>query len=96
MCSSFALAEKPKFITGLTDDQVEDKGEIIVMVRADGLPKPEIRWYLDGKPIVEDENHKIKTQSEAQVTSSLAITSYNIKDSGIVSNANSKRKYNNY
>lgn len=80
-------AEKPKFITGLTDDQVEDKGEITVMVRADGLPKPEIRWYLDGKPIIEDEDHKIKTHSEAQVTSSLSITNYGEKDSGIVSSS---------
>lgn len=55
------------------------------MVRADGLPKPEIRWYLDGKAIIEDEHHKITTQGEAQVTSSLAISDYNEKDSGIVS-----------
>lgn len=55
------------------------------MVRADGLPKPEIRWYLDGKSIIEDESHKITTHSEAQVTSSLTISNYNEKDSGIVS-----------
>lgn len=55
------------------------------MVRADGLPKPEIRWYFDGKPIIEDENHKIKTHGEAQVTSSLTISNYNEKNSGIVS-----------
>lgn len=54
------------------------------MVRADGLPKPEIRWYLDGKALSEDDSHKIKTHSEAQVTSSLTITNYNEKDSGIV------------
>ncbi|XP_076264307.1 obscurin isoform X15 [Rhynchophorus ferrugineus] len=74
--------ERPKFITGLTDQQVEDQGEITVMVRADGLPKPEITWYLNGKPIVEDENHKIVTSRDAQVTSSLTITNYSGDDAG--------------
>lgn len=79
------LAERPKFITGLTDDQIEDGGEFSVMVRADGLPKPEIKWYLNGKEIVEDANHKIVTSSDAQVTSTLAVTNYNAKDAGSVS-----------
>ncbi|XP_076264330.1 obscurin isoform X30 [Rhynchophorus ferrugineus] len=76
------ITERPKFITGLTDQQVEDQGEITVMVRADGLPKPEITWYLNGKPIVEDENHKIVTSRDAQVTSSLTITNYSGDDAG--------------
>lgn len=63
------------------------------MVRADGLPKPEIRWYLDGKAITEDENHKIKTHSEAQVTSSLTISNYNENNSGIVSVTIQSYKY---
>lgn len=58
------------------------------MVRADGLPKPEIRWYLNGHPVIEDENHKIKTHTEAQVVSSLSISNYSEKDSGIVRNVN--------
>lgn len=55
------------------------------MVRADGLPKPEIKWYLNGKEIAEDANHKIVTASDAQVTSTLTVTNYNAKDAGIVS-----------
>lgn len=75
--------ERPKFITGLTDEQVQDRGEISVMVRADGLPRPEITWFCNGKPIVEDENHKIETNAEAQVTSKLTVTNFNEKDAGI-------------
>lgn len=55
------------------------------MVRADGLPKPQIRWYLNDKPVEEHEHHKIETNAEAQVTSSLTITDYNKGDVGIVS-----------
>ncbi|CAG9815908.1 unnamed protein product, partial [Phaedon cochleariae] len=75
--------ERPKFITGLVDDQIEHKGEAIMMVRADGLPKPEIRWFLNGKRIVEDENHKIETVAEAQVTSKLRILNFDELNSGI-------------
>ncbi|XP_018567720.1 obscurin isoform X4 [Anoplophora glabripennis] len=75
--------ERPKFITGLVDEQVEHQGEIAVMVRADGLPKPEIRWYCNGKPIEEDAKHKIETQTEKQVTSKLTITDFDEANTGI-------------
>lgn len=55
------------------------------MVRADGLPKPEIRWFLNGKPIIENENHKIETHTETQVTSTLSVNNYSESDVGIVS-----------
>uniref|UniRef100_A0A6P7G166 Obscurin isoform X7 n=1 Tax=Diabrotica virgifera virgifera TaxID=50390 RepID=A0A6P7G166_DIAVI len=75
--------ERPKFITGLVDDQVEHKGEVTLMVRADGLPKPEIRWFFNGKPITEDDNRKIVTTSDAQVTSKLIITNFGESTAGI-------------
>ncbi|KYB28579.1 Muscle M-line assembly protein unc-89-like Protein [Tribolium castaneum] len=75
--------EKPTIITGLSDDQVEHTKEISVMVRADGLPKPQIRWLLNGKPIVEDEKHKIESHADAQVTSTLTVSDFNDSDSGI-------------
>ncbi|KAL1518226.1 hypothetical protein ABEB36_001883 [Hypothenemus hampei] len=75
--------ERPKFITGLNDDQIEDHGEFSVMVRADGLPKPIIKWYLNGKEIAEDENHHIVTASEVQVTSTLTVKNYTENDVGI-------------
>ncbi|XP_066256138.1 obscurin isoform X9 [Euwallacea similis] len=76
--------ERPKFITALNDDQVEDGGEFSVMVRADGLPKPEIKWFLNGKEIVPDENHQIVTsKGDSQATSTLTVTNYNEKDVGI-------------
>ncbi|CAG9826985.1 unnamed protein product [Diabrotica balteata] len=77
------ITERPKFITGLVDDQVEHTGEVTLMVRADGLPKPEIRWFFNGKPIVEDDNRKIVTTSDAQVTSKLIITNFDESTAGI-------------
>ncbi|XP_066148174.1 obscurin isoform X4 [Euwallacea fornicatus] len=76
--------ERPKFITALNDDQIEDGGEFSAMVRADGLPKPEIKWFLNGKEIVPDENHQIVTsKGDSQATSALTVTNYNEKDVGI-------------
>ncbi|XP_044758879.1 obscurin isoform X8 [Coccinella septempunctata] len=74
--------EKPKFITGLLEDNVEDGGEADLMVRADGLPKPEIKWFFNAKPLIEDENHKVETHTEMQVTSCLHIKNYNKDDVG--------------
>lgn len=81
----FFEAERPKIITGLTDEQVSHKGDVTLMVRADGLPKPEIKWYLNGKLISEDGQHKIESSSEMQVTSKLTISNFDDVLSGIVS-----------
>ncbi|XP_045464016.1 obscurin isoform X11 [Harmonia axyridis] len=76
------ITEKPKFITVLQEDNVSDGGEVELMVRADGLPKPEIKWFFNAKPLIEDENHKIETHTETQVTSCLRIKNYNKDDIG--------------
>lgn len=78
------IAEKPTIITGLSDEQVEHTKELSVMVRADGLPKPQIRWFLNDNPLTEDANHKIEGHTEAQVTSTLTVTNFNEADSGMV------------
>lgn len=67
------------------DEQVEHKDEITLRVRADGLPKPDIKWYCNGKPITNDENHSIESTKEAQVTSKLIITNFDEENAGIVS-----------
>lgn len=54
-------------------------------VRADGIPKPEIQWFLNGKPLGEDLSHKIDTHAEAQVTSHLTVSNFGDDDIGIVS-----------
>lgn len=67
------------------DEQVEHKGGITMMVRADGLPKPEIKWYCNAKPLSDDENHSIETTNETQVTSKLTIKCFEEENGGIVS-----------
>ncbi|VEN40604.1 unnamed protein product [Callosobruchus maculatus] len=76
-------SERPRFITGLNDEQVEQTGEVALKVRADGLPKPEIRWYCNDKLIQENDQCKIKTAGEAQVTSELTIKDFDLANSGM-------------
>ncbi|KAI4471482.1 immunoglobulin i-set domain [Holotrichia oblita] len=74
--------EKPKFITGLADAQIEHGQELELMVRADGLPRPQLTWYLNNKPIENAPELKTVENTESQVTSYLTITDFNEKDSG--------------
>ncbi|KAK5640122.1 hypothetical protein RI129_010933 [Pyrocoelia pectoralis] len=74
--------EKPYFITSIADSEVDDYGEITLMVRADGLPKPEIKWFFNGVLLEEDDRHQIDTKADTQVTSTLTITAYSKEDSG--------------
>ncbi|KAF5286087.1 hypothetical protein FQA39_LY16433 [Lamprigera yunnana] len=76
------IVEKPYFITSISHNHVEDGAELNLMVRADGLPKPEIKWFFNGKPLQEDAIHQVVTRTDMQVTSTLKITNYNIDDSG--------------
>ncbi|XP_022920655.2 obscurin isoform X3 [Onthophagus taurus] len=80
------VTERPKFITGLNDGQVEHGGEITLMVRADGLPRPTITWFLNDKVIEEGSalgEMKIVANTESQVSSYLTITDFGEKDAGI-------------
>nr|CAH7742459.1 unnamed protein product [Callosobruchus chinensis] len=76
------ITERPRFITGLNDEQVEQSGEVSLKVRADGLPKPEIRWYCNEKLIQQNDQCTIKTAGEAQVTSELTIKDFDLANSG--------------
>lgn len=78
------LAEKPKFITGLSDASIPDYGEFSLRTRSEGVPRPEARWLLNGKPVVEDERHKIVTHLDGQVVSELTIIHFNKEDVGKV------------
>ncbi|XP_017774924.1 PREDICTED: muscle M-line assembly protein unc-89 isoform X2 [Nicrophorus vespilloides] len=75
--------EKPQFITGLTDGHVEHGGEISLMVRADGLPRPEIKWFLNNKEIVDVPELQFATTSDRQITSTMTIINYGENDSGL-------------
>lgn len=55
------------------------------MVRADGLPKPEIKWYCNDKLITNDDHYTINTTSDMQVTSKLIIKDFEEAHAGVVS-----------
>lgn len=85
LLASFA-AEKPKFITGISDQSIHDNGELSLRIRTEGVPRPEIRWLIDGKQLQEDARHIVETQKEAQIVSELTIKNFCESDVGLVSN----------
>lgn len=83
-CDSFvrSTAETPHFITGVADESVHDGGELRLRVRADGVPRPELRWLVDGRQVREDARHLIATTTEPQVVSELTVTGFTSQDGG--------------
>lgn len=79
------IMEMPKFITGIADQTVHDDGELNLRIRTDAIPKPEIRWLIDGKQFKEDDRHKIVTQTEGQIVSELTVTHFTEQDAGVYS-----------
>lgn len=55
------------------------------MVRADGLPRPKLTWFLNNKPIENAPELKIVENTESQISGYLTIIDYNTKDEGYVS-----------
>lgn len=54
-------------------------------MRCDGVPKPQVKWYLNGKEITNDDRHTITTEVGGQVDSELEIKHFGASDAGKVS-----------
>lgn len=63
---------------------VKDYDDLTLRVRCDGVPKPQVKWFLNGKEIVNDERHTITTQVGGQVDSELEIKHFDSSDAGKV------------
>lgn len=63
---------------------MKDYDDATFKVRCDGVPKPEVHWFRDGKEIVNDKRHTITTEVGGQVDSELAIKNFNASDAGKV------------
>lgn len=73
------------FTKPLQKETVKDYADCTLKVRCDGVPKPEVRWFLNGKQVVNDERHTVTTEVGGQVDSELEIKHFNSSDAGKVS-----------
>lgn len=75
--------EKPTFIKIPEDQQVHDFAEVITKVRAQGVPKPEIKWLKDGEELNMNNRDStrprihVESTSETQIASDMSIEHFN-------------------
>ncbi|GAB0092620.1 Obscurin [Sergentomyia squamirostris] len=80
--------EKPTFIKMPEDQNVHDFAEVITKVRAQGVPKPEIKWLKDGKELnmnnrdAERPRIHVETTSETQIASDMSIEHFSSELAG--------------
>lgn len=55
----------PRFVKKLKNCQVFENGSVNLEVVVEGLPKPEVEWEFEGKPL--EENDRVFTENEGNV-----------------------------
>ncbi|XP_075215546.1 obscurin isoform X5 [Lycorma delicatula] len=75
--------EPPVFVKKIEDQTIREYAPAEFKVRANGVPKPEISWFKDGKKLKSGENGIIiETLIEGQVSSTLSIEHFNKNHEG--------------
>ncbi|XP_061385572.1 obscurin isoform X4 [Danaus plexippus] len=74
--------DKPTFVKPLQKQIVKDYEDCTLRVRCDGVPKPDVKWYLEGKPVENDDRHTVNTEVGGQVDSELEIKHFGAQDAG--------------
>ncbi|XP_055686187.1 obscurin isoform X7 [Lutzomyia longipalpis] len=80
--------EKPTFIKLPEDQSVHDFAEVITKVRAQGVPKPEIKWLKDGEELNMNNRDSrrprihVETTSETQIASDMTIEHFSVDHAG--------------
>ncbi|CAH1393217.1 unnamed protein product [Nezara viridula] len=64
---------EPEFTKGLEEVTIRDYAQLDLKVRAQGVPKPEIRWSKDGVDLEQSEGMTLDTRCEGNVSSHLCI-----------------------
>lgn len=80
--AKFDVHSPPKFIESLADKEVESPGnDVTLRVRVTGSPRPDIKWFKDGRQIYADSRVKLSVE-ELSSTYSLTIHDVNENDLG--------------
>ncbi|XP_021942929.1 obscurin isoform X5 [Zootermopsis nevadensis] len=74
--------EVPTFVKNLEDQTVKDYDDAEFRVRVNGVPKPLIKWFKDGKELKSEDRLTIETVSEVLVSSCIAIKHFSESDVG--------------
>lgn len=81
------VVEKPQFVKRPEDQNSQDFAEVLVKVRATGVPKPEIKWTKNGEPM--DMNNRdsskalitVESSNDTHVTSELLVKHFSAEHS---------------
>ncbi|RZF43883.1 hypothetical protein LSTR_LSTR007219 [Laodelphax striatellus] len=78
--------EAPSFVKKITDQEIKEYAQAEFKVRANGMPKPVITWYKNGKELKSgSDGLTIETILEGQVSSTLTIDHFKLDDEGAYS-----------
>lgn len=77
-------AGEPIFTKPLQSENVRDYDDVTLKVRCDGVPKPQVTWYREGKEVKNDDRHTVTTEVGGQVDSELEIKHFTASDAGKV------------
>lgn len=68
----------------LDDKRVPDYADVDFLIRFNGVPKVNVKWLKDGEEIISSDRILIETSEEGQVSSTLYIKHFCVKDIGQV------------
>ncbi|XP_069669104.1 obscurin isoform X4 [Periplaneta americana] len=74
--------EVPSFVKNIEDQTIKDYDDAEFRVRVNGVPKPHIKWFKDGKELKSEGRLTVETDSEVLVSSFIAIEHFNESDVG--------------
>lgn len=79
--AKFTIIREPKFIKKLRDKDIDIHDKLILSVKVDGIPEPEITWFKDGEEVAASATITLKKESDG--SHSLIIDKSQSKDEGI-------------
>ncbi|XP_074600440.1 uncharacterized protein LOC141854581 isoform X3 [Brevipalpus obovatus] len=78
--AKFTIIREPKFIKKLRDKDIDIHDKLILSVKVDGIPEPEVTWFKDGEEVAASATITLKRESDG--SHSLIIEKSQNKDEG--------------